>query len=184
MGKQIEFAQSIEDEKLLVTMLLRQHELLHLPRTFQTTKPRPSSLNQLADEKVIIFGAEFIEMVLQSVVPVSGQTGLFQIFPRDNLCIEWNRSTKSKEGNIFTGRFFLPDKESKNASCKRFIHKVMANIKRSVTANSPKMSVLAPHVYLGVKLLEQIENKSSPGAAYKNGSLMELCPNPLYVIKL
>lgn len=178
MGIQIEFAQSLRDEALLISMLSEKYNLRYLPRTFRNPNPIPVSLSSLQCEKLVLFLIEFEEGVLCHINPVVGTPGEYHIFPRDNLCIEWNRSILSDKKLCHYGRCYLPDRKNGNREAKKRIRQVMSDIIGFVTLVSPKISVLTPPVFIGPDLAALIEKGTIHGVAYRSGSIMELCPNP------
>src|SRR5262249_36230022 len=90
MGIQIELAQSLRDEASLISMLSKKYDLRCLPRTFPNPNPNPATLSSVTCKKLVLFLHEFEEVVLSQIAPVVGTVAEYHIFPRDNLCIEWN----------------------------------------------------------------------------------------------
>lgn len=178
MGIQIEFAQSLRDEESLISMLSETYDLRYLPRTFPNPKPIPATLSSVQCEKLILFPHEFEKVVLNHIGPVVGTVGEYHIFPRDNLCIEWNRSMTSDKKLCHYGRCYLPDRKNGERESKKQIRQVMSDIIGFVKMCSPKVSVLSPPVFVGPDLAKLIEKGAVHGVAFRGGSIMELRPNP------
>ncbi len=178
MGIQIEFAQSSQDEASLISMLSEKYDLRCLPRTFTAPSPVPSALSSFQFEKLVLFLHESEEIVLGHIAPVVGTAGEYHIFPRDNLCVEWNRSIISHDKLCHYGRCYLSDRKGRNAEGAKQIRQVMCDIGRFVKISSPKVSVLSPPVFVGKHLVDLIEKNTIRGVAYRGGPIMEICPNP------
>jgi hypothetical protein len=178
MGMQIEFAQSPKDEGALIIILSNRYNLRCLPRTFSDPSPNIAKLDAAGFERLIIFPPEVEGSVLNNIRPVIGGEGEFHVFPRDNLCIEWNRSAISEDGLCHYGRCYLADRKNGDGATSKQMRQVMSFIVRYVKSVSPKISVLSPPVYIGSDVVELIEKGNVRGVAYRGGSIMELCPNP------
>jgi hypothetical protein len=178
MGNQIEFAQSLRDEALLISMLSEKYDLRYLPRIFPNPNPIPATLGSFQCEKLVLFLHEFEEVVLSHIGRVVGTEGEYHIFPKDNLCIEWSRSIISDKKLCHYGRCYLPDRRNGDRAAKKRIRRVMTDIIGFVKMFSPKLSDLSPPVFVGPDLVDSIEKGTIHGVAYRGGSIMELCPNP------
>jgi hypothetical protein len=179
MGKQIEFAQSEQDERHFKKMLTAKFELLALPRVLSSLNPTPMDLHSIQEPQVIMFGAQFLETVLNRINPIKGKSDLFQVFPRDNLCIEWDRSLSFEKGTSY-GRCYLPNRQAEISEIEQFNDGVMRHITTYIKGTSPEISVLTPHVYLGEDLVMRIRKGVSDGVYYAGGSLMKTRANPLF----
>lgn len=112
---------------------------------------------------------------MSNIRPVSGQPEQYHVFPKNGLCIEWNRTSRKGQGFI-PGRYYLELSQPVSESSSALLKNVMALIVRMVRKTYPKKSGNRYPIFLGPNLAEKVDNKEAE-LVYPDGTAMPVVDN-------
>ena len=178
MGRQIQVAQSLEDEEDLNRWLLDKYDLMCLPRRCDTDDVRPVPLGDCNSVKQVLFGRDFQEIVEKHVCLVGDAKHLqpnegYHVRPTTGLCIEWNRSCRDLAAASYgNGRYYLGTVDPIHGESYVFLKRVLTAIIRRVKSRYPGRTHERYPTHIGPDLVARIR-RGDAELLYGNGEPMD-----------
>jgi hypothetical protein len=180
MGRQIGILQTKEDEQLIKDWLNKRAGWLSLPRLFKDADLRPVSLEEGSALEEVVFLSESVAEVIGNIQPLSNDVNTYQVYPRDGLCFDWEKSMLSDDGLGYTrGRFYYG---SCNSGWPEFVIQITKHftaLQAYVKETYPMMTLGKNPVYIGPTLSYRIAHGLS-SHSWKSGKPIEIVANPRF----
>jgi hypothetical protein len=176
MRTQVQIAQTLEDEREMNQLLLSKYQLLCLPWLYTSPNPQAQRLGEYDARHQIILCDEFRQTVMENIRPVIGDPGRYLVFPKDGLCIEWNRTSRKGRGFI-PGRYYFEATREGPESSSALLKKVMSLIVRTIRRTYPKKSGKRYPIYVAPDLAKMLD-KGEAELVYPDGTMMPVVNNP------
>lgn len=146
------------DEALFLDWLDKQDNFACLPREMREPPEDVFDLGSCQSAQLIIFLKEFRAEVLGNIQPLK-RKDLYHVYPKDGLCIEWDRTKEKTINEYCAGRFFYEKRNAGWPDSAKKLNKHFSKILKHVKEVSPKCSVAKFPIYIG----EDLEAKQLTG---------------------
>jgi len=178
VGQQIAIAQAEEDECAANEWLRSRSDLLCLPRFTSEARPAPRALGNDHSPDQVIFLAASVDAVIEHWVPVEqawwrdeppGEPE-YHLCPKDVACVEWTRTTRTDDGRVMAGRYYLhtgsrsilPEEQQ------RQLRRLMSSLAAWIRKSYPSRSAARNPIFVGPALATQL-NGGARRLVHANG---------------
>ncbi len=175
MGKQIRIVQSALDEKLFLDWLDKINDFVSLPREMDKPPVDILALGSCQSRLQTIILKEFKAEVLGNVQLIAGKD-FYHVYPKNGLCIEWDRTRVMNKNNYCSGRLYYEKRNAGWPESAKKLTTIFNKIIKYINKVSPKRSVSKYPIYVGADLnSKQLKGKSH--IVFPNGEKIELEKN-------
>jgi len=175
MGRQIQIAQSPEDEARINEILVAKYDVVSVPWWFDSRKITAKCPGEQDFYRLMLFGRRFARLMTDQIYKnVDGKEVFYRVDPCIGIFVEWHRTEHVKRNGHVAGRYYLDSTSMNEAGRRRgklwqeavaHTKSVMSFILRHVQKTYPKKSDGRYPIFVGPDLVERI--RSGGGVFYQ-----------------